>query len=398
MSATLCHTDGTTRLDSCRANGNNANNTPEQVLESAHQQPHNPKRRRTLACCGTQVGDHANTRKPVTVSESSVNPLLDTEAQSVPGQSGSTVVLDSEDVTTPAPSSPSITATEACDVSTEKMPPGKEYPGSVEPRSPWIGTPEGPQKYDSQVYLFCFHGRGGNHTDFKKWHTWTGSSTLVCAVELPGHFSRYSEPLRTDFDRLVKEVASALINFIDRPYAIFGHSMGALLGFEVAREMRRINPNLAEPLAFFLSGRKAVHLPNSEEKLSVIEDPLEFAKALSAKYEDQALTKLIREKPESIPALISVAKADTRVSEGYTFHIDSTTPFHCPIHTFLGANDKTLSVSDLGPWQLHTLQPLVGPLLIGGSHNYMVDNENNHTVASAVDSTIQDILSSTTLL
>ncbi|KAH3759488.1 gramicidin dehydrogenase [Pelomyxa schiedti] len=302
-----------------------------------------------------------------------------------------TIATDTAAVTSTMPNTPVTIPKTPAGLPITTRSPGTLYPGNVEPRPPWVGSFDGPPKYDPQVYLFCFHGGGGNYTDFKKWDAWFDSNIRVCSIELPGHFSRYTEQLRTDFDQLVKEIATVIIHYIDRPYAIFGQSMGALLGFEVSRQMKRIQPELVEPLALFLSGRKAAHLKDPkrpEKRLSIIDDPMKFALALSAKYEDHSLKKLVAEKPEAVSTLIAVVKADNVAYERFQYVQDETTPFNCPIHAFVGGQDKTLTVANMAAWQEHTTQPLIGPTVFDGPHNYLLDDNISHNIVNTIQTEI----------
>jgi surfactin synthase thioesterase subunit len=87
--------------------------------------------------------------------------------------------------------------------------------------------------------LLCLHHAGGNGAFYLGWAADLTETCEVWTVNLPGRRGRVLEPLITDLDTLVAELADAAEALLDRPLAIFGHSMGALLAYEVARELRR---------------------------------------------------------------------------------------------------------------------------------------------------------------
>src|SRR5262245_6534617 len=112
------------------------------------------------------------------------------------------------------------------------------------------------------VRLFCFPYAGGGATIYNGWSGILPNQVEVCAVLLPGRGNRMMEPAVTEVGALVRALAEALENSLDRPFAFFGHSMGALICFELARHLReRGGPR---PVHLFVSGRHAPQLPNTQ--------------------------------------------------------------------------------------------------------------------------------------
>ncbi|MEO8033728.1 MAG: alpha/beta fold hydrolase, partial [Acidobacteriota bacterium] len=87
--------------------------------------------------------------------------------------------------------------------------------------------------------VFCLPYAGGGASAYRTWAAGLPSDIQLCAVQLPGRENRLGEPLYRSATDLVPALVSALRPFLDRPYAIFGHSMGGLLAFEAARQIRR---------------------------------------------------------------------------------------------------------------------------------------------------------------
>ena len=97
---------------------------------------------------------------------------------------------------------------------------------------------------------------------FRNWHERLPASVEVCAVQLPGRGRRLNENPIASVTGLVQPVSEALGQYCDMPFAFFGHSMGALLSFEIARQLRR--EGRRQPAHLFLSGRRAPHIPSRE--------------------------------------------------------------------------------------------------------------------------------------
>src|SRR5215213_10719856 len=88
------------------------------------------------------------------------------------------------------------------------------------------------------IVLFCFPYAGGGASVFRDWIGALGSSVEVCPVQLPGREGRFREPAFTRLAPLVDSLVESLGSHLDRPFALFGHSLGALIAFEFARRLR----------------------------------------------------------------------------------------------------------------------------------------------------------------
>src|SRR5437868_14379522 len=93
--------------------------------------------------------------------------------------------------------------------------------------------------HGASLRLFCFPYAGGSSAIYHAWQRHLPPSVEVCAVELPGRGGRHREEPFDRIEPLVEALAQALLPYLDRPFAFFGHSMGSLLSFELARLLRR---------------------------------------------------------------------------------------------------------------------------------------------------------------
>jgi medium-chain acyl-[acyl-carrier-protein] hydrolase len=87
--------------------------------------------------------------------------------------------------------------------------------------------------------LFCFPYSGGTARAYRNWMQTLPAEIDVCAIELPGRGNRLREPPLSRMSLTVEVVGKEIVSLLDRPYAFFDHSMGAIIGFEVARLLRR---------------------------------------------------------------------------------------------------------------------------------------------------------------
>ncbi|MEM7543835.1 MAG: thioesterase domain-containing protein [Pseudomonadota bacterium] len=107
--------------------------------------------------------------------------------------------------------------------------------------------------------LFCLPSAGGGATAFMPLLTLDDETTEICPVALPAREHRFSEPLPKSMNNLADQMATELSPLLDRPYAILGYSMGALLGCELIRRWREAG--CAEPEMFIALAARAPHLP-----------------------------------------------------------------------------------------------------------------------------------------
>ncbi|GAA1647210.1 thioesterase II family protein [Saccharothrix algeriensis] len=107
------------------------------------------------------------------------------------------------------------------------------------------------------MLVFAFPPSGSGPSLFRRWLPFRPSGLELVAIHTPGRESRYTEPAVSSVEPLADEIAAAIDEYAERPYVIFGHSAGALLGREVALRLRR----RSRPLSLFIAaGSAAPHL------------------------------------------------------------------------------------------------------------------------------------------
>lgn len=210
--------------------------------------------------------------------------------------------------------------------------------------SPW--TPRIRPSSAARVRLFCFSHAGGGASAYRTWPREAPADIDVCAVQLPGREERIREPLLASIDVVAREASLALLPYLDRPFAIFGHSLGALVGFEVARELRR-RGHLPEHI--FASGRVAPDEPTSLPPIHSLPDSV-FLEEMQRRY--RAIPAAVMQEPELLELFTPLLRADLGLIETYRY-VEGE-PFACPITALGGVDDHMCSRDQLAAWERQT--------------------------------------------
>jgi medium-chain acyl-[acyl-carrier-protein] hydrolase len=170
----------------------------------------------------------------------------------------------------------------------------------------------------------------------------------VCAIELPGHGRRLSEPPITQIEILIQRLSTSMQTWLDKPFIFFGHSLGALIAFELARSLRthqRPGPEL-----LWVSAARAPHLVPNTPPIHALPRP-DFIVELR-RY--GGTPDAILENEELIELLLPSLRADFSLLE--TYRHQPQVPLSCPIRAFWGAQDEIVALADMKPWRIHTDQ------------------------------------------
>jgi medium-chain acyl-[acyl-carrier-protein] hydrolase len=196
--------------------------------------------------------------------------------------------------------------------------------------------------------LFCFPYAGGGVATFRSWADYLPPNVEVQAAELPGREAQLRLPGLVRVEKLVRAIGDAIEDYLDKPLAFFGHSMGGLVSFEVARLLRRKRG--IEPLIMFVSGRRAPQLPLEPVTYDLPED--EFIQELRRMggTPEEVLTH-----PELLRLLMPTLRSDFELCQTYSYKSES--PLSCQITAFGGLNDEFVPREDLEQWREQTTGP-----------------------------------------
>lgn len=216
---------------------------------------------------------------------------------------------------------------------------------------------------DAATRLLCLSHAGGSASYFFGVSKALSPGIDVLAAQYPGRQDRLREPCLRSVDDLADGLVAALEPLLDRPITIFGHSLGATLGFEVARRLERAG---RPPVALFASGRPAPHRIRPE-RTYLATDPELVANMKKLGGTDTALLD-----DEDILAMVLPAiRADYTAAETYTYRPGP--PLACPVIALTGDRDPKVTVEEADAWREHTsgdFELAVYP----GAHFYLNDH------------------------
>lgn len=204
--------------------------------------------------------------------------------------------------------------------------------------------------------LFCLPYAGGGSAIFRPWLHQLPSSIEICPIQLPGREERLRERPLTQLAPLVQTLAQELYPYLDVPFAFFGHSMGALISFELTRQLRSQQAPL--PVHLLISGRSAPHISDGK-RLHMLSDQALLQELRTLKGTPQS----VLDSSELMQLLLPTLRADFSICETYTY-IDRP-PLNCAISVFGGESDPEAPLKSLQDWSLHTCSPLSLHLLPG---------------------------------
>jgi medium-chain acyl-[acyl-carrier-protein] hydrolase len=198
----------------------------------------------------------------------------------------------------------------------------------------------------SRIRLFCFPFAGAGALIFHAWPDRLPAEVEVCPVQLPGRGTRLKEPPFTRLPPLVEALAQALIPLLDKPFAFFGHSLGALVSFELARRIRRESGLL--PVRLFVSACDAPEIPHRGRAIH----DLPKAELLTELRRLNGTPSELLDHEELMEIALPLLRADFAIYETYLYSTES--PLDCPISAFGGLQDRRVLMSNLEAWRSHT--------------------------------------------
>lgn len=195
------------------------------------------------------------------------------------------------------------------------------------------------------MQLFCLPYSGGSAMAYARWRRRLPSWIDVRLVEWPGRGARMDEALETDPHKLTEQLSTELSLELQRPYALFGHSLGALVAFELAHCL--IGRGLSAPEMLFASGTEAPAVRDGSRWREPLSDEalLTELRALNG-TPDEALSNA-----EIMRSVLPVLRADFLMCGAYAYR--ERRPLPCPIHVFGGRHDAT-DTAALEAWSKET--------------------------------------------
>lgn len=211
--------------------------------------------------------------------------------------------------------------------------------------------------------LFCFAHAGGGAAAYRLWHHGIPRHVEVCAVQLPGRANRIREACLRSIPSIVEALLPSVFAQTDRPYALFGHSMGSMVAYALAHEL--VRRGAPAPAHLFVSGRRGPGCPSPEPPLHVLSDA-EFVAELLRRY--GGIPAEVLAEPELMELLLPSLRADIHALETYRPFVPA--PLPCPVTAYGGIEDRLNPPEQLEGWRDETRGAFRARTFAGG-HFYL---------------------------
>ena len=226
------------------------------------------------------------------------------------------------------------------------------------------------------VRLLCLPHAGGSASYFYPLAGALSPALDVVCVQYPGRQDRRAEPPVRSLDTLADQLLEALCPLPEQPVVLFGHSMGAVLAFELASRIEAVTSDA--PLGLIVSGRRAPIVHRHEEvhrraDAGLIAEVSRLSGTDPGLFDDEELVRFV------LPAL----RADYRAVETYRYR--QAEPLRSPISVLTGDRDPRVTLDDARAWEQHTDGAFTLRVFPGG-HFYL--NDQRAEVASAITASV----------
>jgi len=236
----------------------------------------------------------------------------------------------------------------------------------------------------AKLRLFCFPHAGGGASTFRNWSSGLPPFVEIWPIQPPGRETRMLETPFTQLMQLAQAIEQVIRPHFDRPFAFFGHSMGARVCFEVARLLRQHGG--PQPVGLFISADRAPQLSNPNALIHAL-----------PKDEFIAELRRLNGTPESVlqcaelmKLLLPLLRADLTLIETYVYQPQA--PLDCPISAVGGLQDPEASREELETWREQTLGSFT-LRMFPGDHFFLASSKE--AVLAALSQDLEQFVSQT---
>lgn len=206
---------------------------------------------------------------------------------------------------------------------------------AVRPRADGTGT-----------RLLCFHHAGAGALSFAGWSHRVGPEVSVLPVRLPGRETRLREPRITDAGRLMNELRQDLAPLLEQPYALYGHSMGALVAYRFALHL--CAAGLRPPRLLLIGACGAPQLPSDLLDRDDLER-LPDERLMEAMADEESMPEALRARPGRLRATLDTLRADLLLARD--LRAAPVRPLPCPVLAFAGRDDRMVTAEQIRAWE-----------------------------------------------
>jgi medium-chain acyl-[acyl-carrier-protein] hydrolase len=196
----------------------------------------------------------------------------------------------------------------------------------------------------ASMRLFCFPYAGAGASVYRAWASALPREIEVCGIQYPGRENRAGEPCVKNLSGLLDALVPAILPALDRPFAFFGHSMGALVTFELTRAL--MAKGCVRPEHVFFSGAGAPHTPLPKQ-IHHLRDTDFLREVIRL----NGIPKDALRSPDLIRYLLPILRADFSLCEQYRYQTGLS--LDCPVTVFGGQSDPRVDTERLLAWSDH---------------------------------------------
>ncbi|WP_051908604.1 thioesterase II family protein [Candidatus Odyssella acanthamoebae] len=221
------------------------------------------------------------------------------------------------------------------------------------------------KKPEAAIRLFCFHHAGGGASTFYPWLEYLSPKIEMIAIQLPGRENRFSEPLRNNIKEITDELSKGFSIYKNKPFFVFGHSMGALIAFEFIKTIHQLY--FLYPCHMIISAAKAPHLLSPIRSSQL--DDTNLKEQLKA-Y--NGIDECILNNDDLLNLFLHIIKSDSSIYENYSF--SKPKPFPFDILALSGTDDQSVNQEEILAWSAYT-RGKFEHLSFPGQHFFIKDNQ-----------------------
>ncbi len=231
-----------------------------------------------------------------------------------------------------------------------------------------------------KIKLFCFPYAGGSAASYNKWRLYLDKHVEFLPIELAGRGRRIYDPLYASMDEAIDDVFRTIRGELEKgPYALFGHSMGGIIAYELAYKIRA--NHLPEPVHIFFSGRGAPNIPDDD-------DEEHYHLLPEAQFKEKIIElggtpKEFFDHPELLEVLLPMLRSDFKIAETY-LHGAEVVPFDYDISVLIG-KDENVTAEQMHGWRTHS-HKLCALYYFAGEHFFI--HEEVERVVAIINNTL----------
>ena len=235
-------------------------------------------------------------------------------------------------------------------------------------KNKWFVIPK--PNINAEIKLICFPYAGGSAVTYLNWAQQIADNVELIIVQPPGRGPRMFEPLHKEMTTLIAELLIHFPTLLNKPYILFGHSLGSRVAFELMAELSK----LAQPLPkhFIASGSKGPHLFSDKKSLHALSDE-EFIIELE---QLSGTPKAVLENRELMELFLPVLRADFQIAETYRY--DGSSKFPCTLSVLGGRDDIDIPREKLESWTTF-FEKTTQICLLDGDH-FFIDNHQEQVL------------------